>query len=138
MPSIILTTVDGMEPQDALAICYRLTKPGSEFNLEVRRILDGNGSSDTPIALWHEDGALLGWACSHVWNNHQTLEMFTGERHRGRGIATALSAFLLGAGVIDGAEELAVFSPVTADIARRLGVVEVSLYERRDGEWSLV
>jgi hypothetical protein len=40
--------------------------------------------------------------------------------------------------VIDGAEELAVFSPVTADIARRLGVVEVSLYERRDGEWSLV
>jgi hypothetical protein len=96
MPSIILTTVDGMEPQDALAICYRLTKPGANSTSKCGAILDGNGSSDTPIALWHEDGALLGWACSHVWNNHQTLEMFTGERHRGRGIATALSAFLPG------------------------------------------
>ena len=138
MPSIILTTVDGLEPQDALAICYRLTKPGSEFNVEIRSLLDGKGSSDTPIALWNEDGALLGWACSHIWQHHQTLEMYTGERHRGRGIATALSAMLLASGVIDHAEELAVFSPATADIARRLGVCDVSLYERRDGNWVLV
>lgn len=138
MSSIILTTADGLEPNDALAICYRLTKPDSECNLEIRQLLDGKGSSDTPIALWHEDGALLGWACSHVWNNVQTLEMFTGERHRGRGIATALSAMLMADGVIDSAERLAVFSPVTADIARRLGCVEVELYERRDGGWHLV
>lgn len=138
MASILLTTVDGLEPQDALAICYRLTKPGSEFNLEVRSLVDGTGSSDTPIALWHEDGALLGWACSHVWQNTQTLEMFTGERHRGRGIATALSAMLMAASVVDSSERLAVFSPVTADIARRLGCVDVDLYERRDGVWVLV
>lgn len=138
MATIILTTVDGLEPQDALAICYRLTKPGSEFNLEVRNLLDGKGSSDTPIALWNEDGALLGWACSHVWNNVQTLEMFTGERHRGRGIATALSAMLVASGVIEISDELAVFSPTTADIARRLGCGDVSLYERRDGAWHLV
>lgn len=138
MANILLTTVDGLEPQDALAICYRLTKPGSEFNLEVRNVVDGNGSSDTPIVLWHEDGALLAWACSHVWSNTQTLEMFTGERHRGRGIATALSAALMAAGVVDSAERLAVFSPVTADIARRLGCVDLELYERRDGSWVLV
>lgn len=138
MASILLTTVDGLEPQDALAICYRLTKPGSEFNLEVRSLVDGTGSSDTPIALWHEDGALLGWACSHVWQNTQTLEMFTGERHRGRGIATALSSMLMAAGVVDSSERLAVFAPVTADIARRLGCVDVDLYERRDGVWVLV
>lgn len=138
MASILLTTVDGLEPQDALAICYRLTKPGSEFNLEVRSLVDGTGSSDTPIALWHEDGALLGWACSHVWQNTQTLEMFTGERHRGRGIATALSSMLMAAGVVDSAERLAAFAPVTADIARRLGCVDVDLYERRDGVWVLV
>ena len=138
MATIILTTVDGLEPQDALAICYRLTKPGSEFNLEVRQLIDGTGSSDTPIALWHEDGALLGWACTHVWQGNQTLEMYTGERHRSRGIATALSASLIANGVIKAGEELAVFSPVTADIARRLGCNDVSLYERRDGDWHLV
>ena len=138
MPSIILTTVDGLEPQDALAICYRLSRPGSEFNLEVRGLIDGKSSSDTPIALWNEDGALLGWACSHVWQNHQTLEMYTGERHRGRGIATALSATLVASGVVSQADELAVFSPITADIARRLGVADVNLYEQRDGNWVLV
>jgi hypothetical protein len=138
MPSIILTTVDGLEPQDALAICYRLTKTGSDFNLEVRGLIEGKSSSDTPLALWNEDGALLGWACSHVWQNHQTLEMFTGDRHRGRGIATALSAVLIASGVIDCRDELAVFSPVTADIARRLGASEVILYERRDGDWAIV
>jgi len=138
MPSIILTTADGLEPQDALAICYRLSKPGSEFNLEIRSLLDGKGSSDTPLALWNEDGALLGWACSHIWQHHQTMEMYTGERHRNRGIATALSAMLIASGVIDPAEELAVFSPATADIARRLGVSEVTLYESRDGVWTPV
>jgi GNAT superfamily N-acetyltransferase len=138
MNQIILTTVDGLEPGDAVAIARRLTKPSSEFQIEVQQVLTGDSSSCTPVALWSCDGAVIGWACSHVWQGRQTLEQYTDERHRGRGIATALSAFLLGAGAIDGAEELAVFSPVTADIARRLGVVEVSLYERRDGNWVLV
>lgn len=138
MASIIITTVDGMEPPDANAICRRLTKSGSEFQVEVAQVLAGESSSDTPLALWHEDGAVLGWACSHVWQDIQTLEMFTGDRHRGRGIATALSASLMAADVIDSAEQLAVFSPTTADIARRLGCVDVSLYERHDGVWRLV
>ena len=137
MASIILTTVDALEPQDALAICYRLTKPGSEFNVEVRGVLDGKASSDTPIVLWHEDGALLGWACSHVWQNTQTLEQFVGERHRRRGIATALSATLAASGVIDAGRDLAVFSPATAAIARRIGVDDVCLYEQREGVWAL-
>lgn len=137
MSSIVITTVDGLEPSDANAICRRLTKSGSEFQIEVSQVLAGESSSDTPIAIWHEDGAVLGWACSHVWQHAQTLEMFTGERHRGRGIATALSASLMAAGVIDSAENVAVFSPVTADIARRLGCVDVELYERHDGVWRL-
>lgn len=138
MASIILTTVDGLEPHDANAIYRRLTKSGSDFQVEVAQVLAGESSSYTPLALWHEDGAVLGWACSHIWQNAQTLEMFTGERHRGRGIATALSASLIAAGLIDSAEQVAVFSPVTADIARRLGCVDVSLYERHDGVWRLV
>lgn len=138
MRSIILTTVDGLDPQDANAIFRRLTKPGSECQLEISQVIAGEGSSDTPIALWHEDGAVLGWVCSHEWKGQQTLEMFVGERHRGRGIATALSAALAAAGVIDTAQRVAVFSPVTADIARRLGCVSVDLYERQHGSWQLV
>lgn len=135
MRSIILTTVDGLEPQDANAIFRRLTKGGSEFQLEVSQVLAGESSSDTPIALWHEDGAVLGWACTHVWQGVQTLEMFVGERHRGRGIATALSAALAAGGLVDTARRLAVFSPVTQDIARRLGCVDVESWERKDGAW---
>lgn len=135
MRSILLTTVDGLDPQDANAILRRLTKPGSDFQREVSLVISGEGSSDTPIALWHEDGAVVGWACSHHWQGLQTLEMFVGERHRGRGIATALSAALAAAGVIDTAQRVAVFSPVTADIARRLGCVDVDSWESRDGAW---
>jgi hypothetical protein len=138
MPSIIVTAVDGLEPADANAIWRRLTKAGSEFSHEIARVLDGTGSSDTPIALWHEDGALLGWACSHVWQNTQTLEHFVGERHRRRGIATALSATLVAAGVIVPGSDLAVFSPATAAIASRIGCKEVCLYEQRDGVWQPV
>lgn len=137
MASIILTTVDGLEPSDANAIYRRLTKSGSEFQIEVAQVLAGESSSDTPLAIWHEDGAVLGWACSHVWKGLQTLEIFTGERHRGRGIASALSAALIAAGVILPTKQVAVFSPSTARIARRLGC-DVDLWERRDGAWCRV
>lgn len=138
MNQILLTTVDGLEPGDAVAIARRLTKSGSEFQLEVQQVLVGEASSCTPVALWNHDGAVIGWACSHVWQGRQTLEQYTDERHRGQGIATALSSVLVAAGVVDRAEEVAVFAPTTAEIARRLGVTEVSLYERRDGAWVLV
>jgi GNAT superfamily N-acetyltransferase len=138
MNQIIVTTVDGLEPGDAVAIVRRLTRSGSEFQIEVQQVLDGDMSSCTPLAVWNHDGAVIGWACSHVWRGHQTLEQYTDERHRGRGIASALSATLLASRVIDTAKDLAVFSPVTAEIARRIGVAEVVLYQRNGSEWVLV
>jgi predicted GNAT family acetyltransferase len=60
------------------------------------------------------------------------------ERHRGRGIASALSATLVASRVIDPAKDLAVFSPVTAAIARNLGIAEVALYDLVNDEWVLV
>jgi predicted GNAT family acetyltransferase len=58
----------------------------------------------------------------------QTLEMWTDERHRGAGIALALSATLAAAGVLDRELPLAVFSPATEAIATRLGFVNVQRY----------
>jgi hypothetical protein len=125
---ITLTTVDGLTPADCTAIKFRLTWPGSEFQAEVSSRLAGKTSSSTPIALWHDRGALLAWACSHEWRDMQTLEMWTDERHRGGGLALALSATLAAAGVLDRDLVLAVFSPATEAIARRLGFVDVQRY----------
>ena len=138
MNQVTLTTIDGLEPRDMLAIRSRLTKPGSEFQIEVAQVLEGDSSSCTPVAVWHADGAMLAWACSHVWRGMQTLEQFVEERYRNTRKATALTAFLLSCDVINADKPLAVFSPFTADIARKLGCVEVVLFERRGEEWAEV
>ena len=138
MNQVTLTTIDGLDPRDMLAIRSRLTKPGSEFQAEVSAALEGEASSCTPVAVWHADGAMLAWACSHVWRGMATLEQYVEERYRNTGKATALTAFLLSCGVISADKPLAVFSPFTADIARKLGCVEVVLFERRGADWAEV
>jgi hypothetical protein len=138
MNQITLTTVDGLDPRDMVAIRTRLTKPGSEFQFEVATVLEGEGSSCTPLAVWHSDGSMVGWSCSHVWRGMQTLEQFVEDRYRNTGKATALTAFMLSAGVINAGKVVAVFSPYTADIARKLGCAEVVLFERRGEDWAEV
>ena len=138
MNQVTLATIDGLDPRDMIAIRSRLSRPGSEFQLEVTTVLEGAGSSCTPIAVWHCDGAMVGWACSHVWRSMQTLEQFVEERYRNTGKGTALTAVLAGAGVIDIRKPLAVFSPATADIGRKLGCAEVVLFQRSGSEWAEV
>lgn len=138
MNQVTLATIDGLDRLDLIAIRSRLTKPASEFQIEVATVLEGFGSSCTPIAVWHLDGAMVGWACSHLWRSMPTLEQYVEERYRNTGKATALTAVLLGAGVIDIDKPLAVFSPATAGIARKLGCVEVVLFQRSGSEWAEV
>jgi hypothetical protein len=132
---IAVVSVDALEPRDLFAIRSRLTKPESEFQREVAGVLEGESSSCTPIAVCHIDGALVGWACSHIWNDTQTLEMFVDPRHRASCIALALSAALVIHGVIDRNKSLAVFAPATGAIARKLGVLNVVEYERSGAGW---
>lgn len=135
MNQITLATVDGLDPRDLNAIRLRLTHADSEFQAEVTQSLNGEGSSCTPIAVWQCDGALVGWACSHVWRSMQTLEQFVDERHRNAGKGTALSSMLIASGVISTKKTLAVFSPTTAAIARRLGCEEVVLFLHNGSDW---
>jgi predicted GNAT family acetyltransferase len=135
MNTITITTIDGLDPRESTAIAHRLCRPGSDFQSEVVRVAAGKASSSTPIALWHHDGSLVGWAASHVWQGSQTLEMFTDERHRGRGIASALSAALVAAGVLERGRILQVFSESTEMIARRLCFAEVHRYRREGSDW---
>jgi GNAT superfamily N-acetyltransferase len=136
MNHITLSTADGLEPGDCLAICYRLTKPGSEWQAEIRSVLEGAASSCTPVALWHGDGSLIGWACPHRWRDLPTLEQFTDENHRGRGIGTALAAVLIATGVIEQREAVAVFSEQTERIARRLELTPIR-YARSGSDWAI-
>jgi GNAT superfamily N-acetyltransferase len=133
--NISVLALDGLEPRDLLAIRSRLTRHGSEFLAEVSEVFAGEASSITPIAVCHVDGGLVGWACSHNWQDMQTLEQWVDERHRRRGIATALSAALLAHGSIDRADPLAVFSESTEAIAKRIGCKDVRRYRREGDEW---
>lgn len=133
MKSITLTTVGELRPEIREAIVGRLTWEGSEWQEECRE-----GTSTTPVAVWLCDGVAHGWACSHVWRAQQTLEMYVSADFRGRGIAHALSSVLAAAGVIDLTKTLAVFSPVTARIANRIGATDVLHYEWRENKWSLL
>jgi GNAT superfamily N-acetyltransferase len=65
----------------------------------------------------------------------QTLEMFTDERFRGRGIASALSAFLTAAGILDRSQTLAVFNETTQRIAERMEFIDVQRYEWNGTDW---
>jgi len=135
---INVVSLDALEPRDLFAIRSRLTKSDSEFNREVAGVLEGQSSSCTPIAVCHIDGALVGWACSHVWRDTTTLEMFVDPRHRSSCIALALSAALVVRGTIDRNKSVAVFAPATAAIARKLGVLNVVEYERFGTDWQKV
>lgn len=135
---ISVVSVDALEPRDLFAIRSRLTKTDSEFQREVAGVLVGESSSCTPIAVCHIDGALVGWACSHLWRETQTLEMFVDPRHRASCVALALSAALVIRGTIDRNKPLAVFAPETAAIAWKVGVLNVVEYERSGTDWAKV
>ena len=138
MNTISLTSVDGLAPRDALAIIHRLTRDGSEFQLEVASMLEGVSSSSTPLAIWELDGACIGWAASHIWREMQTLELFVDPRHRGHGRGSILAGVLVSSGRIDKGRAVAVFSPSTTSIAERLGCRQVVEYSREGAEWVTV
>ena len=132
---ISVVSLDALEPRDLFAIKSRLTKQSSEFQREVSGVLEGELSSCTPIAVCHLGGAMVGWACSHIWRDTTTLEMFVDERHRKSCIALALAAALVIHGTVDRNKAVAVFAPATAAIARKLGVLDVREYERSGTDW---
>lgn len=132
---ISIVALDALEQRDLWAIRTRLTRPGSDFQAEVAAVLEAEASSGTPIAVAHIDGGLVGWACSHLWREQQTLEQYVDERWRRRGIAMALSSAAVAHGMVNRDRPVAVFSPATEAIARRLWHADVVLYQRQGSEW---
>ena len=133
--NIAVIALDGVEPRDLLAIRSRMTHADSEWQAEASAVLNGEASNITPVALCHIDGGLVGWACSHVWREMQTLEQWVDERWRERGIASAMSQTLIAHGTLDRSKPLAVFSERTQAIARRLGFDDVRRYQHDGTDW---
>lgn len=125
------TTVGRLSPLDAECIIARLTKPGSEFQQEVTA-----RKSNTPVAIVRtRETRIAAWAASHSWRGMQTLEGFTDQTLRLRGMARVAACMLVAEGHIDPQETTAVFSPSCVPIATAAGCRDVRLFERRGDDW---
>lgn len=128
----ITTTVERLSDLDARMIVGSLTKHGSEFQREVK----SRHGSATPIAIVR-DGSwrIVSWAATHEWRSMQTLEGFTLDSHRRRGLARVAASLLVADGSINQHLPLAVFAPYCVEIARSVGCRDVRLFECRGDDW---
>jgi hypothetical protein len=93
------------------------------------------GTSGTPIAIVFEGVHPVAWTASHVWRGLQTLEGFTRESHRRRGLQRFAAAGLISSQVLDTAKPVAVFRACCFGLTRSLGFKETRLFQRMDTEW---
>jgi hypothetical protein len=130
----VTLTVGKLGDQDAGIIASRLTRSGSEFQAEVL----GRASSKpaTPIAIVRNGSDVIAaWAATHSWRGMQTLEGFTAEHTRRKGLARLAAAMLVADGAIDPRKPVCVFSPHCVEIARSVGCRDVRLFERHGDDW---
>ena len=125
------TTVGQLSLIDAERIITRLTRPDSEFQVEVTE-----KTSDTPVSIVRTDQErVAAWTATHYWRGMQTLEGFTDPSYRCRGLARVAASLLIADGSIDPIDTVAVFSPQCVSIATALGCRDVRLFERQGQEW---
>ena len=131
----MLITTDtpmGLEPEDAGYIAAHLCRDRSEFQQELEA-----AKSLTPMVVVYEEQPVA-WVCSHQWRGLQTLEGFTHEEWRRRGLCRIASLVLIAGGYLRRDQPLAVFSNECVSLARALGFAETRLFRRdRYGDWSL-
>jgi GNAT superfamily N-acetyltransferase len=112
-------------------ICDHLTRTGSEFQ---KKLLDGDILTGT-IAICLDQGEIVGWARTEIWDGLPTLEAFVSPAYRRRGVATLCAAGLRTQGVFRDYEFVAVFRPTMISLARRLGLLYASFDRAPDGSW---
>lgn len=138
----ILSLADLVASADlALFVRNKLTKPGSDFQWKLTRLLHGeveSASDDGHIALVLDHGEVVGWARTERWTAYDTLEAFVAPGYRLRGIAAfaAFAASGLYASVLhDNGAAVAVFHPHMLLVARRAGFWPTLFTKNPRGEW---
>lgn len=124
-----IATVRDFSPTDreicADALCRRSSEMQGEFLA---------GTSSTPIAIVY-DVHPIAWSASHVWQGLQTLEGFTRESFRRRGLQRFAASGLISARILDVERPVAIFRPCCFGLTRSLGFRETRLFQRMDAEW---
>lgn len=120
-----------IDPEDAAYITRFLCRPGSEFTQELEA-----ATAITPMVVVYEEQAVA-WVATHQWRGMQTLEGFTHEEWRRRGLCRIASLVLIAGGYLRRDQPIAVFAPECVELTRDLGFAETRLF-RRDlyGDWS--
>lgn len=111
-------------------IADHLTRPGSDFQ---RALLYGDPAGT--IAMCLDQGEIIGWARTEIWQKLPTIEAFVSPAYRRRGVATLCVAGLVAQNVFVDHDEVAVFRPSMALLARRLGIPYVEFDRKPDGTW---
>ena len=131
----------------ALFVRNRLTKPGSDFQWKLTRLLHGDAvasEQDGSIALVLDQGEIVGWARTEYWANfdddsdglsHDTLEAFVAPDYRLRGIAAFAASGLYASALHDEGGTVAVFHPHMLLVARRAGLFATLFQKNPRGEW---
>ena len=135
----ILTLAEFVESgSPALFVRNKLTKPGSDFQWKLTRLLHKEAeptSADGHIALVFDHGEIVGWARTERWKDYDTLEAFVAPDYRLRGIAAFAAAGLYAGVLHDGGGTVAVFHPHMLLVARRAGFYPRLFEKNHRGEW---
>ena len=131
----------------ALFVRNKLTKPGSDFQWKLTRLLHGvavASEQDGSIALVLDQGEVVGWARTEYWASfdddsdglsHDTLEAFVAPGYRLRGIAAFAASGLYASVLHDQGAAVAVFHPHMLLVARRAGFWPTLYQKNQRGEW---
>lgn len=135
-------------PDLALFVRNKLTKPGSDFQWKLTRLLHGeveSASDDGHIALVADQGEVVGWARTEYWTasndgaggfvSYDTLEAYVAEGYRLRGIAAFAASGLYASVLHDNGAAVAVFHPHMLLVARRAGFWPTLYQKNQRGEW---
>lgn len=125
-----ITKTNRLRRSERRFIADHLTRPGSDFQ---RALLYGAPAGT--IALCLDQGEIVGWARTEIWQATPTLEAFVGVPYRRRGIALACAAALVAEGVFRDHKEVAVFRPSMASLAGRLNLPYAQYDRKPDGSW---
>ena len=114
-----------------------LTRDGSDFQAKLMRWAAGApaGIEDGTIAVVEEDGDVIGWARTEVWESRwSTLEAFVHLGWRQRGVAALAASALVASWSLPPDAQVAVFRPSMLVLARRVGIHPV-LFAKEGDRW---
>jgi len=127
---LFILRTDRLRASERRFIADHLTRPESEFQ---RSLIDGGVTGTIAICL--DQGEIIGWARTEVWQGIPTLEAFVSPAYRRRGVATLCAAGLRTEGAFRDYEYIGVFRPTMVSLASRLGLIYAAFDRKPNGTW---